>query len=84
MQSLTAVVKDPQPEHLLQADLAEEYSKDHKKFCKNAEDFTKKYAEMHIHSSACEQKLQAVHSDIPWKIDTWHLLVAVSNFLQFS
>uniref|UniRef100_A0A8I3PBI6 UBC core domain-containing protein n=1 Tax=Canis lupus familiaris TaxID=9615 RepID=A0A8I3PBI6_CANLF len=31
--------------HPLRADLAEEYSKDRKKFCKNAEEFTKKYGE---------------------------------------
>ena len=43
IQSLTALVNDPQPEHPLRADLAEEYSKDRKKFCKNAEEFTKKY-----------------------------------------
>ena len=45
IQSLTALVSDPQPEHPLRADLAEEYSKDRKKFCKNAEEFTKKYGE---------------------------------------
>ncbi|XP_038175938.1 ubiquitin-conjugating enzyme E2 L3-like [Arvicola amphibius] len=45
IQSLIALVNDPQPEHPLRADLAEEYSKDHKKFCKNAEEFTKKYGE---------------------------------------
>uniref|UniRef100_A0A8C5VA95 E2 ubiquitin-conjugating enzyme n=1 Tax=Microcebus murinus TaxID=30608 RepID=A0A8C5VA95_MICMU len=43
--SLIALVNDPQPKHPLQADLAEEYSKDRKKFCKNAEEFTKKYGE---------------------------------------
>uniref|UniRef100_A0A8C6QQR9 E2 ubiquitin-conjugating enzyme n=2 Tax=Nannospalax galili TaxID=1026970 RepID=A0A8C6QQR9_NANGA len=36
IQSLIALVNDPQPEHPLQADLAEEYSKDQ---------FTKKYGE---------------------------------------
>uniref|UniRef100_A0A8P0P0H1 UBC core domain-containing protein n=1 Tax=Canis lupus familiaris TaxID=9615 RepID=A0A8P0P0H1_CANLF len=41
----TDQVIHPQPEHPLRADLAEEYSKDHKKFCKNAEEFTKKYGE---------------------------------------
>uniref|UniRef100_A0A8V0ZX10 E2 ubiquitin-conjugating enzyme n=1 Tax=Gallus gallus TaxID=9031 RepID=A0A8V0ZX10_CHICK len=45
IQSLIALVNDPQPEHPLRADLAEEYSKDRKKFCKNAEEFTKKYGE---------------------------------------
>ncbi|XP_059799703.1 ubiquitin-conjugating enzyme E2 L3 isoform X4 [Hypanus sabinus] len=45
IQSLIALVNDPQPEHPLRADLAEEYSKDRKKFFKNAEEFTKKYAE---------------------------------------
>lgn len=43
IQSLTEVGNGTQPEHLLWADLAEEYAKDHKKFCKNAEEFTKKY-----------------------------------------
>uniref|UniRef100_G3TX94 E2 ubiquitin-conjugating enzyme n=1 Tax=Loxodonta africana TaxID=9785 RepID=G3TX94_LOXAF len=45
IQSLVAPVNDPQPEHPLRADLAEEYSKDRKKFCKNAEKFAKKYGE---------------------------------------
>ncbi|XP_066217315.1 ubiquitin-conjugating enzyme E2 L3-like isoform X1 [Saccopteryx leptura] len=45
IQSLITLVNDPQPEHPLRADLAEEYSKDRKKFCKNAEEFTKKYTE---------------------------------------
>eukprot|EP00072_Mus_musculus_P034561 XP_006502633.1 PREDICTED: ubiquitin-conjugating enzyme E2 L3-like [Mus musculus] len=44
IQSLSALVNDAQPEHPLRADLAEEYSKNRKKkFCKNAEEFTKKY-----------------------------------------
>ncbi|XP_045718117.1 ubiquitin-conjugating enzyme E2 L3-like [Mirounga angustirostris] len=45
IQSLIALVNDPQPEHPLRADLSEEYSKDRKKFCKNTEEFTKKYGE---------------------------------------
>ncbi|XP_004088790.1 ubiquitin-conjugating enzyme E2 L3-like [Nomascus leucogenys] len=42
IQPLIALVNDPQPEHPLRADLAEA---DSKKFCKNAEEFTKKYGE---------------------------------------
>uniref|UniRef100_G1Q359 E2 ubiquitin-conjugating enzyme n=1 Tax=Myotis lucifugus TaxID=59463 RepID=G1Q359_MYOLU len=45
IQSLIGLVNDPQPEHPVRADIAEEYSKDRKKFCKNAEEFTEKYAE---------------------------------------
>ena len=45
IESLVALVHDPEPEHPLRADLAEEYTKDRKKFCKNAEEFTKKNAE---------------------------------------
>ncbi|XP_072043621.1 ubiquitin-conjugating enzyme E2 L3-like [Amphiura filiformis] len=45
IQALAALVDDPEPEHPLRADLAEEYSKDNKKFLKTAEDYTKKYAE---------------------------------------
>ncbi|EDO33599.1 predicted protein [Nematostella vectensis] len=45
IQALLALVHDPEPEHPLRADLAEEYSKDKKKFMKNAEDCTKKYGE---------------------------------------
>ena len=45
IQALVALVHDPEPEHPLRADLAEEYSKDKKKFLKNAEEFTKKFAE---------------------------------------
>ncbi|KAK7802655.1 hypothetical protein U0070_011901 [Myodes glareolus] len=42
IQSLIALVNNPQAEHSFRADLAEEYSKDRKQFCKNAEEFTKK------------------------------------------
>ncbi|KAK8766868.1 hypothetical protein V5799_006353 [Amblyomma americanum] len=45
IQALIALVNDPEPEHPLRADLAEEYSKDRKKFLKNAEEFTKKHSE---------------------------------------
>jgi len=38
VQALVALVNDPEPEHPLRADLAEEYSKDRKKFMKNAEE----------------------------------------------
>jgi ubiquitin-conjugating enzyme E2 L3 len=43
--SLLALVNDPEPEHPLRADLAEEFTKDKKKFMKNAEEHTKKHAE---------------------------------------
>ncbi len=42
--SLVALVQDPEPEHPLRGDLAEEYTKDKKKFLKNAEDHTKKHS----------------------------------------
>ena len=45
IQALVALVQDPEPEHPLRADLAEEYTKDRKKFMKNAEEHTKKNAE---------------------------------------
>jgi len=45
IQALVALIHDPEPEHPLRGDLAEEYTKDRKKFIKNAEEFTKKYAE---------------------------------------
>jgi len=45
IQSLVNLVNDPEPEHPLRADLAEEYSKDKKKFFRNAEEFTKKNSE---------------------------------------
>ncbi|WAR01331.1 UB2L3-like protein, partial [Mya arenaria] len=38
----TDQVHEPEPEHPLRADLAEEYSKDKKKFTKNAQEFTRK------------------------------------------
>ena len=40
-----ALIHDPEPEHPLRGDLAEEYTKDKKKFIKTAEDYTKKHAE---------------------------------------
>uniref|UniRef100_A0A4X2MDJ1 E2 ubiquitin-conjugating enzyme n=1 Tax=Vombatus ursinus TaxID=29139 RepID=A0A4X2MDJ1_VOMUR len=45
IQSLIALTNDPQPERPLLADLAEAYSKDLEQFCKNTEEFTKKYGE---------------------------------------
>ena len=45
IQALVALVHDPEPEHPLRADLAEEYTKSRSKYEKNAEEFTKKYAE---------------------------------------
>ncbi|GFO06705.1 ubiquitin-conjugating enzyme [Plakobranchus ocellatus] len=43
--SLLALINDPEPEHPLRGDLAEEYTKDRKKFLRNAEEFTKKFSE---------------------------------------
>lgn len=45
IQALVALVNEPEPEHPLRGDLAEEYLKDKKKFTKNAEEYTKKYSE---------------------------------------
>uniref|UniRef100_A0AC34R861 UBC core domain-containing protein n=2 Tax=Panagrolaimus sp. JU765 TaxID=591449 RepID=A0AC34R861_9BILA len=45
LQSLLSLIMEPDLEHPLRADLAEEYQHDKKKFFKNAEDFTKKYSE---------------------------------------
>lgn len=45
IESLIALVNDPEPEHPLRGDLAEEFLKDYKKFVKNAEEFTKKHSE---------------------------------------
>ncbi|KAG8192592.1 hypothetical protein JTE90_015225 [Oedothorax gibbosus] len=45
IQALVALVNEPEPEHPLRTDLAEEYTRDKKKFFKNAEEFTKKFSE---------------------------------------
>ena len=45
IQALVALVHDPEPEHPLRADLAEEYTKNRSKYEKNAEEYTKKHAE---------------------------------------
>ncbi|GAB1598229.1 ubiquitin-conjugating enzyme E2 L3-like [Argonauta hians] len=45
IESLLALVNEPEPEHPLRADLAEEFTKDKKKFLKNAEEHTKKHGE---------------------------------------
>jgi ubiquitin-conjugating enzyme E2 L3 len=45
IQALVALVNDPEPEHPLRAELAEEYLKDKKKFFKTAEEHTKKHSE---------------------------------------
>ena len=43
--ALIALINDPEPEHPLRADLAEEFLKDRKKFMKNAEDYSRKNSE---------------------------------------
>ncbi|XP_073982482.1 ubiquitin-conjugating enzyme E2 L3-like isoform X1 [Rhodnius prolixus] len=43
--ALVALINDPEPGHPLRSDLAEEYTKDRKKFLKNADEYTKKFAE---------------------------------------
>eukprot|EP00095_Tigriopus_kingsejongensis_P006945 maker-scaffold1282_size50771-snap-gene-0.19 protein:Tk06945 transcript:maker-scaffold1282_size50771-snap-gene-0.19-mRNA-1 annotation:"ubiquitin-conjugating enzyme e2 l3" len=45
IQALVSLINEPEPDHPLRGDLAEEYLKDRKKFMKNAEDFTKKHSE---------------------------------------
>ena len=45
IQALVALVNDPEPDHPLRADLAEEFVKDKRKFIKNAEEFTRKHGE---------------------------------------
>nr|XP_033776493.1 ubiquitin/ISG15-conjugating enzyme E2 L6 [Geotrypetes seraphini] len=45
IQSLIGLINEPEPDHPLRADLAEEYSKDLKKFLKNAEEHTRKFSE---------------------------------------
>lgn len=45
IQALVKLVNQPEPDHPLRGDLAEEYTKDKKKFMKNAEEFTKKHSE---------------------------------------
>lgn len=41
IQALIALINDPEPEHPLRAELAQEFNTDRKKFNKNAEEFTK-------------------------------------------
>lgn len=45
LHALVALIHEPEPDHPLRGDLAEEFIKDKKKFIKRAEDFTKKHAE---------------------------------------
>lgn len=45
IEALVGIVNEPEPDHPLRADLAQEFQNDKKKFFKNAEDFTKKNAE---------------------------------------
>ena len=45
IQALVNLVNEPEPDHPLRGDLAEEYTRDKKKFMKNAEEFTKKHGE---------------------------------------
>lgn len=43
--ALLALIHEPEPEHPLRPALAEEYTKERKKFNKNAEEHTRKHAE---------------------------------------
>lgn len=45
IQALAALITDPEPDHPLRGDLAEEYTKNKSQFMKKAEDHTKKNAE---------------------------------------
>lgn len=45
IQALVALVHDPEPEHPLRGDLAEEFTKNRSAFNKKAEEHTVKYAE---------------------------------------
>ncbi|OQV22634.1 putative Ubiquitin-conjugating enzyme E2 L3 [Hypsibius exemplaris] len=48
IRSLLELINEPEPDHYcytLRADLAEEFTKDKRKFMKNAEEFTKQHAE---------------------------------------
>ena len=44
------LINQPEPDHPLRGDLAEEYTRDKKKFMKNAEEFTKKHSEKRVFS----------------------------------
>ncbi|KAK9496560.1 hypothetical protein O3M35_012507 [Rhynocoris fuscipes] len=45
IQALINLVNEPEPDHPLRADLAEEYVKDRSRFMKNAEEYTRKHGE---------------------------------------
>lgn len=45
IQALIALVNEPEPGHPLRADLAEEFTRDYKRFLRNAEDHTRKFSE---------------------------------------
>ena len=45
IQALVKMINEPEPDHPLRGDLAEEFLKEKKKFMKNAEEFTKKHSE---------------------------------------
>lgn len=45
IEALVKLIDDPEPEHSLRPELAEEFIKDRKKFMKMADEFTKKHAE---------------------------------------
>ena len=44
IQALVLLINEPEPEHPLRGDLAEEYTKNKKAFFQKAADFTKKHA----------------------------------------
>ena len=45
IQSLAMLINEPEPDHPLRGDLAEEFTKNKKQFLQKAADFTKKHSE---------------------------------------
>jgi len=43
--ALIALINEPEPDHALRAEIAEEFRRDKKKYMKNAEEYCKKHGE---------------------------------------
>uniref|UniRef100_A0A0R3RW73 GDP-4-keto-6-deoxy-D-mannose-3,5-epimerase-4-reductase n=1 Tax=Elaeophora elaphi TaxID=1147741 RepID=A0A0R3RW73_9BILA len=71
MNALLGLITEPEPDHPLRADLAEEFTKDRKKFNKTAEDYTKKYAMKRPDDSCCPLSEQIITTEEARPNEKW-------------
>ncbi|CAD7687053.1 unnamed protein product [Nyctereutes procyonoides] len=87
IQSLVALLNDPQPEHPLQAGLTEEYFKGRDKFCKNAEESTenmRSHRPQRVYVGSPKQRTQTSPKAGLWKTNRYRCRVFAQGSYSFS